>query len=76
MTTAKEAGEQGEIMAKALWGPKKMKTYTLDICFTMETDKEPEDWTSGQIQQALLERLNSLTDGEMLEAVGIVEVEE
>lgn len=52
-----------------------MKKYILDIHFTLETDKEPKYWTAGDIQQAVLERLNLLTDGELLEAVGIEEEE-
>ena len=52
-----------------------MKTYILDICFTLETENEPKNWTAGEIQQSLLERLNKLTDGELVEAVGIVDEE-
>lgn len=52
-----------------------MKAYTLDICFNLTTENEPENWTAGEIQQALLERLNKMTDGELVEAVGIVDEE-
>jgi len=57
-----------------------MFTHTLDICFNVRSDKEDyEDLTEAEIHDALRQRIENLrfnSDGELLEAVGLVETYE
>lgn len=48
---------------------KKMKTYTFDLCFSIETEKDFEDLTEKELQDAIRDRLSRMVEGELLEAI-------
>lgn len=44
--------------------------HAFDFAFEVHTDKESDDVTGEELRAALLKRLSSLSDEEMLEACG------
>lgn len=52
----------------------KMNHFIFDICFSMKTDKNLTEITEAEFRKALLDRLNSLQAGELVEAIGLVDV--
>lgn len=51
-----------------------MNHFVFDICFSMKTDKDLVEITEDEFRKAILDRLNSLQEGELVEAVGLVDV--
>lgn len=51
-----------------------MNHFIFDICFSMKTDKNLTEITEAEFRKALLDRLNSLQAGELVEAIGLVDV--
>ena len=50
-----------------------MQEHTFDICACVKTENDWDSVTPGEFRKALLDRINSLDDSEILEAVGHVD---
>lgn len=51
-----------------------MNHFVFDICFSMKTDKNLTEITEDEFRKAILERLENLQEGELIEAIGLVDV--
>lgn len=51
-----------------------MNHYMFDICFSLKTDKDLVEITEDEYRKAIMERLDNLQEGELVEAVWLVDV--
>lgn len=52
----------------------KMNHYIYDITFSIKTDKDSVEITGEEFRKAIMERLDSLLEDELIEAVGLIDI--